>query len=55
LKRRYTVVQELACSAPGYEAFWLVMLLQLPCVGEILPHTSAETSNAAWNLKEGAL
>ncbi len=27
----------------------------MPCVGSILPHTSAETSNAAWNLKEGAL
>jgi hypothetical protein len=25
------------------------------CVGEILPHTRAETSNATWNLKEGAL
>jgi hypothetical protein len=24
-------------------------------VGSIFPHTSAETSNAAWNLKEGAL
>ena len=24
-------------------------------MGSILPHTSAETSNAAWNLKEGAL
>ena len=30
-------------------------MLQAPEVPPILPHDSAETSNAVWDLKEGAL